>query len=308
MIYYQLKNRGDDGNLWENFMNQFSWKRVPFLIFAVALMPVNWFLEAIKWQTFISKFQSKFHITKSVESVICGTFFAFITPNRIGEFGGRLNKIEKENWPKALTAGFWGGVAQFLVTFSIGLYMGWKAFLNYTSLEKSSDWILILSLLIAVFSLFVFFKLKIFILLVDKIPWIAKKLKQFQFDFHMPRRSLFKVLFITLFRYLVYVTQYVYVLYFLGVGLDYMILFAAVSAMLFFHTAIPSIPFIDLGIKGNALLFLLKGQTSNDVAIALSVLIIWIINIIIPAVIGYFIFAKVKAVKEPKYNLKKFKI
>ena len=79
MIYYQLKNRGDDGNLWETFMAQFNWKRVPFLIFALALMPVNWFLESIKWQTFISKFQRNFSITKSYESVICGTFFAFIT-------------------------------------------------------------------------------------------------------------------------------------------------------------------------------------------------------------------------------------
>jgi uncharacterized membrane protein YbhN (UPF0104 family) len=96
MIYYQLQNRGDGVNLWENFINQFTWKRIPFFIFAIALMPVNWFLESIKWQTFISKFQSKFFILKSFESVICGTFFAFITPNRIGEFGGRLNKIEKE--------------------------------------------------------------------------------------------------------------------------------------------------------------------------------------------------------------------
>lgn len=298
LIVFQIKAKGDSGSLWENFVSHFSWRRFPLLIIAIALMPLNWLLESIKWRTFIITFQKDFSLSKAFQSILCGTFFAFITPNRIGEFGGRLNKIEKENWPKALTAGFWGGVAQFLVTFSIGVYMGWKAFLNITGLEKNGFGVLLAVLLLAGFLLFFFFNLKMFIGLFHKIPLLAKRLKGFQFDFEMPKKALVKVMSITLIRYLIYVNQYVLILFFLGIDTQYSVLFAATSAMLFFHTAFPSVPFIDIGIKGNALLILLKNQTNNDVAIALAVILIWIINIIIPAVIGYAIFAKVKAARK----------
>jgi len=295
LIVLQVKSRGDSGSLWQNFIDHFTWRRFPLLLLGLGLMPLNWLLESIKWRTFIQTFQPDFSLKKSFQSILCGTFFAFITPNRIGEFGGRLNKIEKENWPKGLTAGFWGGIAQFLVTFSIGVYMGWKAFLNVTGFEKNSMGVLLAVLLLAGFLLFFFFKLKLFIQFFNKIPFLSKKIIGFQFDFEMPVGSLFKVLFITLFRYLIYVNQYILILLFFGIDTNYSILFAAVSAMLFFHTAFPSVPFIDIGIKGNALLILLKGQTTNDVAIALAVLLIWVINIIIPALVGYIIFAKVKA-------------
>jgi uncharacterized membrane protein YbhN (UPF0104 family) len=295
LVYYQLKSRGDAEQLWDNFVGQFSWSKLPYLLLAILLMPFNWMLESIKWRTFISRFQENFTFFRAFQSVFCGTFFAFITPNRIGEFGGRLHKIDKENWPKALTAGFWGGVAQFLITFSIGIYMGWKAFLNVTGLEKSSTWVFILALALAAFCLLVFFKLKLFIGLFQRFPRLHHKLAALEFDFDMKVSLLFRVIFITLIRYLVYVNQYIFVLYFLGVAAPYKVLFAAVSAMLFFHTAFPSVPFIDIGVKGNALLFLLKGQGNTEIAIALTVLLIWFINIIFPALMGYLVFLKVKA-------------
>jgi uncharacterized membrane protein YbhN (UPF0104 family) len=298
LVYYQIKSRGDADKLWENFIVNFTWHKIHFLLIAIFLMPLNWLLESLKWRTFIVNFQEDFTYSKALKSVFCGTFFAFITPNRIGEFGGRLHKIEKEYWPKALTAGFWGGVAQFLITFSIGIYMGWKAFLNLTGFEKNSTGVFLLALAIAAFSLLVFFKLKIFITLFQKIPFLWKKLAAFEFDFNMSIPDLFKVIFITLFRYLIYVNQYIFILYFFGVGAKYSVLFAAVSAMLFFHTAFPSVPFIDIGIKGNALLFLLKGSNTNEVAIALTVIAIWIINIILPALLGYIVFLRVKSRKK----------
>lgn len=298
LIVVQLKAREDSGSLWENFVNHFTWARLPLLFLGIVLMPFNWFLESVKWRILISNFQKDFTIKKSFLSILCGTFFAFITPNRIGEFGGRLNKIDKENWPKGLTAGFWGGIAQFLVTFSIGVYMGWKAFLNLTGFEKNSFGVLVVVLLLAGFLLFFFFKLKLFISFFNKIPFLSKRLKGFQFDFEVPVPSLVNVMGLTVFRYLIYVNQYILILMFFGIDTNYSILFAATSAMLFFHTAFPSVPFIDIGIKGNALLFLLKGQSSNDVAIALAVITIWILNIIIPALVGYVIFAKLKAARK----------
>tara|TARA_B110000037_G_C17010938_1_gene461264 strand:- start:662 stop:850 length:189 start_codon:yes stop_codon:yes gene_type:complete len=52
----------------------------------------------------------------------------------------------------------------------------------------------------------------------------------------------------------------------------------------------PSVPFIDLGVKGNALVLLLSILTDNELGIVLAVFSIWVINIIIPAIAGYYFF------------------
>jgi Uncharacterised protein family (UPF0104). len=56
---------------------------------AVALMPVNWALETYKWYVLVNKFQP-ISFAKSFESVLSGLSFAMNTPNRIGEYGGRI--------------------------------------------------------------------------------------------------------------------------------------------------------------------------------------------------------------------------
>ncbi|MCB0510510.1 MAG: flippase-like domain-containing protein, partial [Bacteroidetes bacterium] len=120
LIYWQIKTRSADFNLIDAFKKGFAWDQFPFLLFAVLFMPVNIFLESLKWKVFVDQFQERFSITSSIKSMLCGSFFGFISPNRVGEFLGRLNRIEKENRSRALTAGYWGGIAQFIITFSIG--------------------------------------------------------------------------------------------------------------------------------------------------------------------------------------------
>jgi hypothetical protein len=83
-------------------------------------------------------------------------------------------------------------------------------------------------------------------------------------------------------------------LYFFGVDISFEVLFSAVSTMLVIHTMIPSVPFVDLGIKGNALIILLQNLTINKLGIVLAVFSIWVINIIIPALVGYYFFATIR--------------
>lgn len=290
LIYWQIDSRSLEFNLLENFQESFSWKQFPFLFSALLLMPVNIFLESTKWRLFVNEFIEDFDIIQALKSMLCGSFFGFISPNRVGEFIGRLNLMPKESRSRALTAGYWGGLAQFIVTFSIGIYMGGRSIVHFANLKSLDVYTIPFALGIILCTSLIYFNLKWVLSKVSKFPILRKITVKYPIEYDVPRKKLLIILVVTLFRYFVYVSQYVYLLYFFGVDLPYEVLFSGVSTMLVIHTMFPSVPFIDLGVKGNALVLLLSILTDNELGIVLAVFSIWVINIIIPAIAGYYFF------------------
>lgn len=301
LIYWQVKSRSGEYNLIDAFNESFSWQQIPYLLIAIVMLPVNILLETTKWKTFINQFQEKFSFQDALKSMLCGSFFGFISPNRVGEFLGRLKRIEPENRSRSLTAGYWGGLAQFIVTFSFGIYMGGRTIMNHMDIEWSLDrYTLPIAFVIILITSLVYFNLKHVLVLVSKFPLLRKITKKYPLEYDVSKRKLLIILFITLSRYLVYVFQYIFILYFFGVDLPFEVLFSSVSTMLVIHTLVPSVPFIDLGVKGTTLSIILSGLSNNELGIFLSVLTIWIINIILPAIAGYYFFIASKKDKEQK--------
>lgn len=262
------------------------------------MLPLNILLETTKWKIFVNQFQEKFTFQDALKSMLCGSFFGFISPNRVGEFLGRLKRIETVNRSRSLTAGYWGGLAQFIVTFSFGIYMGGRTIMNHIDIDWSLDrYTLPIAFLIIIISSLVYFNLKHVLHWISKFPLLKKITTKYPLEYDVSKRKLLLILLITLFRYLVYVCQYVFILWFFGVDLSFTVLFSSVSTMLVIHTLVPSVPFIDLGVKGTTLSILLLGITNNELGVFLSVLSIWIINIIIPAIVGYYFFISSKKKK-----------
>lgn len=300
LIYWQVKNKSAEFNVIEQFKQSFTWQRFPFLIIALLLMPINIFLESKKWHIFVNEINPKYELIDAVRSMLCGSFFGFISPNRVGEFIGRLKGIDKQDRSRSLTAGYWGGLAQFIVTFSIGIYMGGQIIMKQFDLSSLDRFTVPFVILFILTISWTYFNLKKVLKMVSKFPLINRLTDKYPIEYQMPKTKLLFVLLITLFRYLVYVNQYIYLLYFFGVELSYENLFTAVSTMLIVHTLFPSVPFVDLGVKGNALVLILKKYTFNELGILLAVFAIWVINIIIPAITGYYyaLLSKKKIKKE----------
>jgi len=302
LIYWQVKSRSEEFNLLLAFHESFSWTKIPFLLIAILMLPLNILLETFKWKLLIEQFQENFTFKEALRSMLCGSFFGFISPNRVGEFLGRLRCIEKENRSRSLTAGYWGGLAQFIVTFGIGVYMGGRSIMNHMKhldLSRSLDvYTVPIAFGIIFMASIVYFNLKKVLQFVSKFPFLKQLTNKYPLEYDIPKRKLLQILFITLLRYLVYVTQYVFILYFFGVDLSFGVLFSSVSTMLIVHTLVPSVPFIDLGVKGTTLSIILINITNNELGVFLSVLSIWIINIIIPAIVGYYFFITNKISKQ----------
>ena len=90
MMVWQIAMKSDVTVWWSQL--QVAWtsegKFIWFLL-AVALMPLNWFLEIAKWRQLLLQ---RWNINWSIatKAVLAGVSVSLTTPNRIGEYAGRM--------------------------------------------------------------------------------------------------------------------------------------------------------------------------------------------------------------------------
>ena len=92
----------------------------------IFLMFFNWGLEAFKWKLLVQKIENLSWL-ESIKSVLAGLASGLLTPNRVGNFVGRLAFIKKENHNKALINTLIGNLAQFLSTILGNIWAFFKA-------------------------------------------------------------------------------------------------------------------------------------------------------------------------------------
>ena len=85
------------------------------LIVIVLMMFLNWFLEALKWQFLIKKIE-EISFSRSVRAVFSGITVSAFTPNRVGEYGGRVFCLEKADRIQAVFITIIGSMAQLITT------------------------------------------------------------------------------------------------------------------------------------------------------------------------------------------------
>jgi uncharacterized membrane protein YbhN (UPF0104 family) len=115
-LYVQVKNQPDLDVRWQQI--KAGWHGAEFWL-VVALMLVNWGIEARKWQVLVQHVQH-FSFFKSFKSVLSGCSITMLTPNRIGEYGGRILYVEEGNRIKAISLTIVGSMSQLLVTMIMG--------------------------------------------------------------------------------------------------------------------------------------------------------------------------------------------
>ena len=92
-----------------------SWK---FWI-VIALVFINWGFEAKKWQVLLKTIQ-RITLFTAYKSVLSGVTLSLNTPNRIGEYGGRILYVQEGSSIKAISLSIAGSISQLIITLIIG--------------------------------------------------------------------------------------------------------------------------------------------------------------------------------------------
>ena len=261
------------------------------------MMLLNWFLEALKWRFLIAKIE-KVSIKRSLRAIFSGITVSAFTPNRIGEYGGRVFCLEKADRIQAVLITVIGSMAQLLTTIvfgSIGLlflpdYLS-DFSLFFDKMSFSYPFLAFIIFLFNVILVLLFLNVSVLTNVLTNISFL-KKFEKYNgvFSFYS-FEELFKVLAYSVLRYVVFTTQFFILLQLFEVQILYTDAIILITSMLFIVSAIPTISITEIGVRGSVALFLFGLVSTNTVGILSATFVLWVINLLIPSLIGIvFIF------------------
>lgn len=264
---------------------------------------VNWGMEARKWQLLMKAVQPISFVT-AFKAVLCGVTVSLNTPNRIGEYGGRILFVHEGNRIKAVTLSIAGGMAQLIVTMLMGcMGLTYLLFTMDTSgnlMGISVFWIRIFlsgSIIGTIVFVFFFFRMNWLIRILEKLPYADRFSKYINVLEAFDVKILLRLLSISFFRYVVFVLQYIFMLQLLQVEQNVWSGFWIITVMFWILAIIPSFAIADLGIRGTVAKTLFSYST-NTIGILTTTFGIWFVNLFIPALIGSLLILGIKIKKE----------
>jgi lysylphosphatidylglycerol synthase-like protein len=301
-LYRQISNQPDLLSRWHQItLSWTNWK----LWMVIVLMLVNWGIETKKWQLLVNHVEP-FSFYRAFKSVLSGCSVTMLTPNRVGEYGGRILYVKAKNRIKAISLTLVGSISQLLVTMVMGciglLYLRYLSHNNNNAHpvlpEFWGDVLIYLSMGVTVILLLFYLRLGWLVRAMEKLPSLQKVVNHIRVLDEFSDKNLLHILALSFARYLVFVLQYVLLLQVMQVNIPFVLCFWLVSVFYLVMAAAPTIGFIDLPVRVSASWVLLKWYTQNEIGVGTASLGIWLINLVIPALIGGLLIFNVKILKE----------
>ena len=273
----------------------------------LALMLLNWGIEARKWQLLVSHVQH-FSFVHAFKSVLSGCSITMLTPNRIGEYGGRVLFLEEAHRIKGISLTIIGSISQLLVTMVMGC-MG-LLFLRFFSHNNDNalsvlphfwgDVLIYFSLLCTVLLFLFYIRIGWLVSLMQKIPAFNKVTRHVAVLDEFDGKQLVQLLSLSLLRYLVFVLQYVLLLQVMQVGIGGWLSFWLISVFYLVMAVAPTIGFLELPLRAKASVEIMQLFSTNTLGIQTAALGIWCINLVIPALIGSILILGIKKIVKEK--------
>ncbi len=242
------------------------------------LMCCNFFIESIKWKIVVGA-TNPISLLTSIKSVFVGQTFAFFTPNRIGEYAGRILFLDAGNKLMGMAQLGWASYAQLVITICLGAI----AFALNISLYPWADgpWLIgvkLLSPFISIIAIFIFFY---------KRDWTGRM--SFLNRMQIQPAVKWSMLGLSFLRYFIFMLQYVWVANMLKMNIEILPLVLSVSILFLCLSILPTISITELVVRGQLLLMILAPFYADKIMIISLSSFIWGINFLVPSIIGTFL-------------------
>lgn len=301
-LYRQISHQPDLEVRWQHI--KLSWQSYLFWIVFV-LMFVNWGLEAKKWQLLIAPLE-KFPLVKAFKAVLAGCSITMLTPNRIGEYGGRVMYLDESHRLKAISLTILGSVSQLSITLLMGT-IG-LAILKFTTLVNReafssiswllSDTLFVVSIGMGLICWLLFFKVHFVITFISKTKYLQKLARHIVVVDILSRKQMLRILFLSFFRYMVFILQYILLLKVMEVDIAYSVSFLLLTVFYLVMAVAPTIGFTELPVRATASVLLFGLFSNNIIGIQAAAFGIWLINLVLPAILGSLLIFGIKIMKE----------
>jgi hypothetical protein len=257
-----------------------------YIYIVVLLMPLNWIIETVKWKMLSSGFYPQTFL-RSMRAVLSGVAISFFTPNRSGDFAGRILHLPANQRINGTVYSIAGSLAQLMITVTVGtisLLLLFNNLFDVSNVFRGFIYI-ILPLSVLGFHLF-FFRLPIMGDWLSHVKFRVQWLDKLGSLKHIERILLVKVYTLSLLRYIIFTLQFYILLQIFGPNYSGWLPLALISTSFLFISLIPSFALGEIGIRGSVCIFLFTAMGYNGTDVLVTTTIIWFINIATPAVAG----------------------
>ena len=313
-IYHQLFYKHDIQTVYYTFLSSFhnSWF-INTIILVVLLMLFNWGTETFKWSLLIRKIENVGWF-RSFRAVLSGVAVSSFTPNRVGDYFGRVFILEKANRIEGVFITILGSMSQLLVTFLAGtscifiLFIGHhETLLDFFSIPAYlytyflwGGAVLILGL--DILFILLFLNISVLSSLTNRLK--GKVLEKLTSYIHVLSAytvsELIIVILLSALRFFIFSTQMFLLLRAFSVEIPFLNAMVLIGVIFFSITMIPTVAITELGIRGSVSLFIIGVYYGSPLEMPPEIVMgiiaastgLWLINLAIPALFGaIFVFS-----------------
>ena len=282
-LIYKLANISYWNELNSTFRSP-GFGQIAALICVLMLMPVNWMLEAQKWQLITSDTVSLTY-KKSLQSVLAGLNTGFITPNRIGDFAGRILYLSPAHRTAGIALSLLNSLTQNIVLTFFGIAGGVVYFSAYHTDKNFDSYLMVVGVLFSAF-IGLYFAFPGLVKKINTEKW-AENLRNAAISLSLLKsKKLVVILGVSVVRFAIFCLQFYLMLRFFDIEITALQALSAIPVMYLLITFTPSLAAAEPAIRGSAALLIFSVFSSNEVGIILTGILIWLINFVIPMLAG----------------------
>lgn len=269
------------------------------LIIVFILQFLNWGIEAKKFQFILSKKKPVKYIN-SYKAIYSGAATAIFTPDRLGNFIGRFVFFKGIDKRIITAATLLGNLSQLISTISFAFIGLLLTFFYDTQIEIpyiNNKIVLVPVAIVLVIALYIFFYPSVILKFIKRIKIVKQHESTFNFLGEFNSLESFQILLFSLSRYVVFILQFYILLHAVNINITPIETICFTGMLYLYTTLIPSPVFGNLGTR-EVIAILLMSNFYNGEMVLIASLLLWLINIVIPSVIGSFFLLKMNKIKK----------
>ena len=248
-------------------------------------MPINVVAEAGKWRLLLRKTEPM-TIWGAQRQVYYGYVGAFITPYHAGDYPARAMLLkDKSNFSAAVGLGLVGTVALLVVELIFGIPATWL-FISYNPDIPMQYFAVAFIVLVLLLSF-----LPHIVRYLSRREWQNTQMRQLSLALsHISYPFFMKTIAWSMLRYTIWAIQLALTLHFCGVDMTFVQYMIAIPFYYMVVAIFPSMPVLHIAIRGSWSLIIFGVFSPNTAGIALAVALIWLINTVLPMLIGSILY------------------
>ncbi|WP_276497033.1 lysylphosphatidylglycerol synthase domain-containing protein [Pontibacter litorisediminis] len=301
LLYQAIFTAPDTFLSWSGILRQAGQSPLRYLLILTAiLIPVNWGFEARKWQLLGQKLEPM-SFWQGYRAVMVGLTLGFITPNRLGDYVGRVLALKSRQRLEAIGAIFIGRFCQLVATVlagSVGLLyftlaFGWQ---QYPGVSLS---VFVLLLALSTAMLLLLYHAKAMVAVVAVIKPLRKFVPYLSIMGTYTSGEMTRLLWLSLGRYAVFLVQFILLLILFEVRLSPLQYVSGVSGTFFLKSVVPSVSLLsDLGVRELSAMYLFGLLGQERLQVLSASLSLWLLNIAVPSVVGLYFVLRMRLARK----------